>query len=441
MLQVSAVLIFVVFFALMVILSDKLGITIGILGMLFTFIMSGWLCGIAPAAIVGYFPTNTIITLFIASTFFCYVQQTGLFGGVVARIMHASKGHTALIPFALVISSAILACIGGAEVAPLLMSPIAFAIVSYAGLHPLLAVISTYCGTAITGMFFWTGGGSTIRTIVEGMLDEGLSYTASYETVLFLAGFFIIFYVCAYFTFRRHKLDSGKISEYFSKKPESLNREQKFALVTVIVVILVTMIPVLIQTLLYANPVTAWMSTHLTLKQNCLLGVLAFHIAGVGDVKDIMKNRIPWTSFINIGGCCMIVASAKDLGITDMLANGLATAIPSGLIPAALVLISALLSFTSNQFAIVPLLGPMAVVLGEAAGLSPATIIVCIIAGCNATGISPVSMGGSLQLIGANEEQRASIFKKQWLTAVIVMAAMVIVSLAGVWKLIDGIFF
>ena len=108
---------------------------------------------------------------------------------------------------------------------------------------------------------------------------------------------------------------------------------------------------------------------------------------------------------------------------------------------AALVLISTLLSFTSNQFAIVPLLGPMAVVLGEAAGLSPATIIVCIIAGCNATGISPVSMGGSLQLIGANEEQRTSVFKKQWLTAVVVMLAMVLVSLLGVWKLIDGIFF
>lgn len=438
---VLAVIIFVVFFALMVILSDKLGITIGILGMLFTFIMSGWFCGIAPAAIVGYFPTNTIITLFIASTFFCYVQQTGLFGGVVARIMHSSRGHTAFIPFALMISSAILACIGGAEVAPLLMSPIAFAIVSYAGLHPLLAVISTYCGTAITGMFFWTGGGSTMRTIVEGLLDEGASYTASYQAVLFLAAFFFIFFVCAFFASRKHKLDSERIGEYFSGDPEPLSRDQKFALVTVIIVILITMIPVLFQTLVYANPVTAWMSTHLALKQNCLLGVLAFHIAGVGDVKDIMKNRIPWTSFINIGGCCMIVACAKDLGITDMLANGLASAIPGWLIPAALVCISALLSFTSNQFAIVPLLGPMAVVLGEAAGLNPATIIVCIIVGCNATGISPVSMGGSLQLIGANEEQRASIFKKQWLTAVIVMLAMVLVSLLGVWKLLDGIFF
>ena len=438
---VLAVIIFVFFFVLMIVLSDKLGMLIGLLGMLFTFVMSGWFCGISPMAIVGYFPTNTILTLFIASTFFCYVQQTGVFGKLVERIMYSSKGHTALIPFAIMLCSALLACIGGAEVAPLLMSPIAFAIVNYAGLHPLLAVISTYSGTCLTGLFFWTGGGSTMRTIVEGLLDTDLSYTVSYESVLFLAIYFIIVFVVAYFVLKGNRLDKNKLESYFTHKPEQMDRNQKFALVTVICVILLTMVPVLIQTLIHPNPVTAWMSTHLALKQNCLLGVLAFHIAKVGDARDIMKNRIPWTSFINIGGCCMIVACAKDLGITDMLASALASSIPGWLIPAAIVLISALLSFTSNMFAIVPLFGPMAVVLGEAAGLNPATIIVCIIAGCNATGLSPVSMGGSLHQIGANEEQRAFIFKKQWLAALLVMIGMTIVSALGVWHLFDRIFF
>ncbi len=436
-----AVIIFVVFFALMVILSGKLNLPIGVLGALFTFIMSGWICGVAPGQIVGYFPLNTIMTLFCASLFFVYVQQTGLFGGVVTRIMNASKNNAAIIPFALVIASAVLAAIGGAEVAPLLMSPIAFAIVNYAGLNPLLAILSTYSGTCLTGLFFWTGGGSTIRTIVEGMTDEATSYTVSYQSVLFVACFFIIVYLISYFLLGGRKLGETASAEMFNKEPEPLTRDQRIALVVVIVVILMTMLPTLIQTLIHPNPVTGWLSTHFALKQNCLLGVLVFHLLKVGDVKDILKNRIPWVSFLNIGGCCMIVASAVDLGITDMLSSALANSIPGWLIPAAIVLIAALLSFTSNMFAIVPLLGPMAPVLAAAAGLNPATILACIVAGCNATGLSPVSMGGSLHQIGASDEQRTWLFKKQWLAAVCVMIFMTILSALGVWKVVDGIFF
>ncbi|NLN07225.1 MAG: hypothetical protein GX167_06365 [Firmicutes bacterium] len=436
-----AIILFVVFFALMVILSDKLKMSIGLLGALFAFILSGWFGKASPTAVVGYFPTNTIITLFIASTFFCYVQQTGVFGGIVERIMQASKGRTAVIPFALFICSAIVCALGGAEVTPLLLSPIAFAFVNHAGLHPLLAVISTYTGTIGAGLGFWTPGGSTVRALAEAEIGEVPSFITSYQSLFFLFVFSVVIYVCAYYILKGNRLDSAKVSEYLSKKPEPFTGEQKFALKVVAAVVVVTAVPVLFQTLIYPNPVTAWMSTHLALKQNCLLGVLAFHLAKIGDSKEIFKNRIPWSSFVNIAGCVMIVNCAKDLGITDLMANALSTSVPGYFIPAAILVISALLSFVSNMFGIVPLFAPMAAALGEASGLHPATIVACIIAGCNATGISPVSMGGSLHQIGANDEQRAFLFKKQWFTAVVFMLAMAAVSLLGVWKLVDNIFF
>ncbi len=438
---VVAVILFVVFFALMIILSDKVKMSIGLLGLLFAFVLTGWVAGGNPMTVVGYFPTNTIITLFIASAFFCYVQQTGLFGGVVERIMHASKGKTAIVPFALFISAAIVGGLGGAEVAPLLLSPIAFAIVNYAGLNPLLAVITTYAGTCLTGIGFWTSGGSSVRSLAEAEIGETASFMSSYQSLMFLAIFFTIVFVVAYFILKGNKLDKERINAYLSEQPKPFTKEQKFAFVVVVIVVLLTMIPVLVQTLIAPNPVTGWMSTHLALKQNCLIGILVFHFAKIGDSKDIFKNKIPWTSLVNIAGCCMIVNCAKDLGITDMLAGLLTDAIPGYFIPAAILIISALLSFASNMFAIVPLFAPMAVVLGEAAGIHPATIVACIICGCNATGLSPVSMGGSLHQIGANDEQRAFIFKKQWLAAVIVMVAMALVSCLGVWQLVDKIFF
>ena len=198
---VVAVILFVVFFALMIILSDKLKMSIGLLGLLFAFVLTGWVAGGNPMTVVNYFPTNTIITLFIASAFFCYVQQTGLFGGVVERIMHASKGKSAIVPFALFICAAVVGGLGGAEVAPLLLSPIAFAIVNYAGLNPLLAVITTYAGTCLTGIGFWTSGGSSVRSLAEAELGETASFMSSYQSLMFLAIFFTIVYIIAYFIF------------------------------------------------------------------------------------------------------------------------------------------------------------------------------------------------------------------------------------------------
>ena len=428
---VLAVILFVVFFVLMIVLSNKTKMPIGLLGVLFAFILAGWFAGSSPMAVVGYFPTNTIITLFIASAFFCFVQQTGLFSAVVERVMNASRGKTAIIPIALMLSAAIVGGLGGAEVAPLLMSPIAFTLVAVAGLNPLLAVISTYAGTCLTGIGFWTSGGSTVRSLAEASIGEAPSFISSYESLIFLACFFLVVFFIAYFIFKGNKLDPEKVEGYLSKNPEPLTKDQKFALKVVIGVILVTMIPVLIQTIIYKNPVTGWMANHLALKQNCLIGILIFCIAGVGDAKEIFKNRIPWVSLVNIAGCCMI----------DLLAQGLTSAIPAWLIPAALIIICALLSFASNMFAIVPMFAPMAAALAAATGLHEATLVACIIAGCNATGISPVSMGGSLHLIGANEEQRAAIFKKQWLTAVVIAVFMTVVSLLGVWKVLDGIFY
>ena len=113
------------------------------------------------------------------------------------------------------------------------------------------------------------------------------------------------------------------------------------------------------------------MSTHLALKQNCLIGILVFHIAKVGDAKEIFKEKIPWNSFVMIGGCCMIVNCANDLGIIDFLSHAMASSIPAFLIPAFVVLICALLSFVSNMFAIVPMFAPTASGTGGGDRLKP----------------------------------------------------------------------
>ena len=179
----------------------------------------GWFGKASPMAVVGYFPTNTIITLFIASAFFCYVQQTGLFAGIVERIMQASKGYTAIIPIALFVCSAIVCALGGAEVTPLLLSPIAFAFVNYAGLHPLLAVISTYSGTVFTGLGFWTPGGSTVRALVEAEIMR--FPPSSPVTSVFSSCIFHCQFLCAYFILKATNLIKAEFQTFQSHSPSA----------------------------------------------------------------------------------------------------------------------------------------------------------------------------------------------------------------------------
>jgi len=441
---VVGLILFIVFFALMVILSGKLNLNIGVLGIIFSFILAGWFGKMSANDIIATFPTGTIANLFCASLFFCYMGQTGVFTKVVQNVMYKTKGKTAIIAPAIFVCSAILAAIGGADPAPLIMSPIAFAFVTFAGMNPLMALCAGYFGSAFAGVVFWGGGGSAFRSLAEQSIGEEASYVFSYQTLLYLFVCYVIIFIIFDVVLKGYKMDPEKVKILCNEKPEPFTAEQRKAVMVLLVVILLVVVPSVFQTLIYKNPVTGWMSANLALKQSCLLGVLAFHFLKLIDVngaKEVFKNKVPWGSFVAIGGCCMIVQSATSLGITDMLSQVMQNNVPGWAIPAVLVAASALLSFVSNAFAIIPLFAPIAVTLTGVTGLHESTLVAAILCGCIATGLSPVSMGGALWQLGASEEQREQIFKKQWLSAVIVMIIITLTALIGGFKVLDAIFY
>jgi len=434
----TALILFFVFLVLMVLLSNKFKTNIGIYGFLAAFILAGWFFDVSPAKIVSYFPTSTIFTLFVTSLFFMYVQSTGVFNGIVGRILYISKGKTWLIPFALFIGAFVITALGGAETAPLIISPIAFSIVNMAGMDPLLAVMSCYLASSAAGTLYWTAGGSTMLNLA---LPHVGGDSAALSTMLMssfsLIIFFLILFIIFYFTTKGHKLDKDKVS--FIEKPAPFNKTEKFGLYVVILVLVLALLPTIIQTFA-PNPVTKWASTHLGLKQACLIGILIFSVARVGNGNEILKNKVPWSSFIMIGGAVMIIGCAVDMGIIDMVSGWLGSVIPAYWIPTVIVLVCALMSFVSNVFSILPLLAPMIGPLSVISGLSPITLGACIICGCCATGLSPVSMGGTLAQIGATDEQRQAIFGRQWFAALCNLVLMLVYSALGWWQLVDKLF-
>ena len=74
-------------------------------------------------------------------------------------------------------------------------------------------------------------------------------------------------------------------------------------------------------------------------------------------------------------------------------------------------LVGAALSFVVSATAVLPLLYSLAPIVGPAAGLSPAALIVPIVVGVGVTSFSPFSVGGATALIGAPPEVSNKLFE------------------------------
>ena len=121
-----------------------------------------------------------------------------------------------------------------------------------------------------------------------------------------------------------------------------------------------------------------------------------------------------------ICGVGMLIQVAIEAGTIDMLASWVGTSIPAWLVPFALTLIGGFMSFFSSTLGVVtPALFPAVPAIAAAANLNPMLLFTVIVAGSQATSISPFSSGGSLMLGSCdNEEERAALFPKLMFRAV-----------------------
>ncbi len=434
-----ALILFIIVFVGAIIIHNKTNVSMGIVLMLGAFILGGWYAGTNPATIISYFPTSVLSTLLFTTFLFGYINQTKMFNGLVDRILWKTRGRTWLYPFAIYACVFVISAVGGNDAAPVIMSPIAFSIAAATGMNPLLAVVSSYMGSAAMGMASWTPGGAVFSGLMSTGCGDDNMKALRVSVIIMIIGSIVclLFY---YFVLGGNKLkDNGK---FILKEPEPFNRDQKIALTVLACVLLVTFVPAVLKNVVSGGALTVlnWITTHLALRQCCLLGVLAMALLKIGDGREVVKDKIPWGVMIDIGGAVMIINTAKDMGIIDMISSFASNALPAFLVPAVCVLIAGLLSFVSNAMAILPMFCPIVAEIATATGHNPAILCACLLVGCIATGISPVSMGGSLHSMGANKEQREAIFGKQFGAAFVHLLIYIVFALIGLFPLVGKIF-
>ena len=425
-------IVFMLAIVISIILGTKLKMNIGMVALAFTFLIGVTLSGLSGRSVSGLFPTNIFVTQLVATFFYGFASLTGAFNGIADRIIYRTKKVKGALPFVVLLCTILLSMMGaGAEATPVIMSPIAFMLAAEAGFHPILASLAVWVGSVCTIGATWTPGGAVAYSIWSPHLGEEAADATSLYIMLLLIAIGFITMLVVDFIYRKD------LKEIEMEEPAPFTPIQKRSLMIVVIALLLMLIPAVLEALA-PNPVTKWISTHITVQVVCLVGSLIFVIMGLADPKEVFSKKIPWNSLITLAGMGTLVALAGELGIVDAIGGWIGDSVPAKFMPLMLVLVAGLLSYVVAASSVIyPLFAPMVPALAAASGLSPILIAVSIMLGANISSFSPVSTGGSMAMLGASEEQRDIVMTGQFRFAMYFL--IIFVAIFGVLGLL-GVF-
>ncbi len=425
----------------------KFKMNTGIIAMAFAFIIGICVMGMKASAIINYWPTTIVFYLLSIALFFNYAVENGTMNVLGQKLLYAMGGNAKLVPFAIAIVSAIVGGLGAGASTPAIVGPFAFVMAASAGVNPVLTAIAITFGNLVGSNNPYNGYGGTISknlitdnfkaALAEGVteLDEAANATImnwSLKIWVNCCMITVITIIVFYFVYKGHKAKKVNLGD----KPPAFNDVQSKTVKILIIAFVLMVVPPILNTWIKG---VAFLST---LNQLCqpqvimMLGALVCSILKLGNEKTVIR-KIPINTIVMIVGVYSLIKVAADAGLKDAIANLLANNIPKGMVPAAIVLFAAFLSFfSSSTSTVMPLMYPMVPNLVATLGLNPLTLYTCIFFGGLATACSPFSTGGAV-CIAANpyEEEKDLLSNKMILIALLVPVLTIIAATLGLFNI------
>lgn len=435
---VPGLIVLLVAIILCVIISQKLKINIGIVGM-FMGIVVGFFLGMKPQNVWNLFPTNLFLLLFSTTFFFGFVSQTNVFDGISRRLIYAFRKQGWAIPIVLMVACYAIAVIGAGNYGtPALMSPLAFGLAAELGFSPVLAAAIVWIGSTLSGLYPWESKYLTLQTLYEQTVGvEGARQSMMMLTITQHILFFIVFFGC-YFVTKAYKCKPLETME----KPEPFTKDQKKALYILGAFFFLLCVPSILKRFVTAGalkPIIKWMTTYLDIRTLTISFAIIFHISGLGNAKEVFKSKIPWDSIFKAVGMVTVAALANEVDMVGTLSHLFEAAnLPPILIcPLLVICCAGLGAITDGTAVVAPLFIPIAAAMAPLANITPAMMGACIYAAANCTSVSPLSTGGNMATIGASNEQRdGGLYKNQFIYTGVQVVVFVLAGFINVWAIV-----
>jgi len=209
-----------------------------------------------------------------------------------------------------------------------------------------------------------------------------------------------------------------------NKKPDPATREQKIALVLMIIAVLAMVLPGLL---------------HLSVAKYLDIGFvyLAVGVAGalfkLGNVSDIITNRIPWGIILLICGCSLLIVPISASGGIDMITGWIGSGLPHAAVLPVLTSVSNLTGvFADFLGAVIPLLTPISANLAGVVGISPAALVSAGLIGGIMSGAMPFSTGGATTLAFVPKKYQMQTARYLFIYAIAAIILSILLSMTGI---------
>lgn len=415
----------------------KFKLNTGILAMGFAFVIGICVMGMKASAIIAFWPTTIVFYLLSISLFFNYATENGTMEVLGQKLLYAMGGNAKLVPFAIAAVSAIVGGLGAGASTPAIVGPFAFVMAATAGVNPVLTAIAITFGNLVGSNNPYNGYGGSIskNLIIANGVDEVTTMDWSLKIWFNCCIITILIIVLFYLVLKGHKADKVAMGQ----RPPAFNSIQKRTVTILLAAFFLMVVPPILNTWIQGVAILS------TLNQLCqpqvimMLGALLCAVLKLGDEKTVIR-KIPISTIVMIVGVYSLIKVAAEAGLVDFISGVLSSSIPRLLVPAAIVLFAAFLSFfSSSTSTVMPLMYPMVPALAASLSLNPITLYTCIFFGGLATACSPFSTGGAV-CIAANpyEDQKELLSNKMIVAALVCPVITIIAAELGLFSLFQA---
>lgn len=418
-----------------VVLDSKCDIPIGLTCTLASFLICHFAYEESAGRVVtAFFPSTIVFPLILAMAFFSTFTSNGCSQVVAGRITRILHGKIRLYPWVLYLLCPGMYIFFDGGALRFVITPLIFSVAKAGGSNSLMAVSTAYMSFVVGSLNPYVGIDASTRTGI--LTDLGLQNASNVNLAVWINAIilFTLLQAVIYLATGTWKLSDVEYLE--SNEAENLTENQKksFALLGVTVLLFVG--PPLLATVI---PCTATQSiASLFNNYNVFIcGMIAIIVLGLGNWRD-MLNHVSLRPMMMIIGITFLIKTAQKAGLQALCLSA-ANALPEWLLPPALLLIGATLSFFVAAPTIQPMLFAMACAMAE----TPAQAILyltCVTVGTVASGVSPLSNSGVAFLSTVDVSEHDKYAGQMFKLAIVGPIIMALICCTGILEPVSACF-
>ncbi|MGS0942981.1 SLC13 family permease [Pseudomonas luteola] len=399
--------------AVAIVLGYKTRINIGLFAIAFAYLIGSFVMGMSPSEVINLWPLKIFFIIFSVCLFYSFAIVNGTLEKLSEHLLYSCRKVPYLLPYAVFVTATLIAALGAGYYTVLaFMAPITLLLCERTGMSLILGSMAVNYGALGGANFVSSQSGIIFRGLmVNAGVPEQTAFINSFG--IFASTIVIPLLVITGFVLLSGPKQSMKEAAFNISAPTPFTKDQKTTLwLTLLMMGLVLLAPIA-HLIFPQNDTISFINSKMDIGLIASVFSVIALLLKLGDERKVMAT-LPWSTIIMICGVGMLISVAIKAGTVDLLASWISANIPAFLVPVAFGVVAALMSLFSSTLGVVtPALFPIVPAIAANLSIDPMIIFICIVAGAQATSISPFSSGGSL-LLGScpTEQSRSALFPK-----------------------------